>query len=188
MNRFDGNEIDWTNQYASIGEFVVEFERLVDKIRFWCSVLFQIRGLKDWELSELVFGQRYFTSDPLITCFISLCNVTLKGKEGTEEINRKIEEFQTKFRNQISKRNELLHATYHIGKHTIEVTDKDVYTEMLAIKNSPNKNGSNKKVVANSIEDIKKHIEVLHILNQDFLKLTAGIAIFIYDNDLTIGE
>ncbi len=175
----DGKNFNWTEHYAVIGKYVTEFEKLVNEIRFESSVLFQLRGLKDWTLSSIVFGQRMFTANPLITCFESLCNELFPENK---DLLNKLSKFSNAFKKQIENRNDLLHSTYLIGDHMIFIGDKKRDPKQLEVlKNSPTKKGNRIKRVVNSIQDIENHIEELSIIEKEFRGITSGILNYMYE-------
>ncbi|WP_332021810.1 hypothetical protein [Kaistella sp.] len=58
-------------KYALVGKFVGEFEQMVSLLRFRCGLILQSRGLKDFQLNDIIFGQKLFTADPLIGIYES---------------------------------------------------------------------------------------------------------------------
>lgn len=188
MNRFDGEERDLTTQYSSIGEYVVDFEFLVNLIRFQCSAILQRRGLTDWNLSEIIFGQKQFTADPLINCFESLCNELLKNHSGSEEIRSEIASFRIQFAKQISFRNDLLHSTHLYGKNIVEISEREKPSELSIIKNSPTKTGHRIKEVASSIDHVEKNITEINELKKRFMDLTSNLVIFMLQKNSIDGS
>ncbi len=187
MYKHEGSKVDWTKQYAIVGEYVVQFEQIVERIRFGLSAIFQIRGLADWRLSEIAFGQKQFTADPLITCYQSICNELLKNISDSEDILENVKGFKNNFSKQIQFRNDLLHSYYPIGSNTITISDNPNPPGLKVIKTSPTSKGARKKEVANSIEDVKKHIIQLEKLNSEFMKVDSSITIFLFNNKMDIG-
>lgn len=188
MYRHEGDKIDWTKYYACIGEYVAEFENIVNDLRFTSSALFQMRGLKDWKLSEIVFGQKQFTADPLVSCFESLCNELFKDQMEAAQILKSISSFKSKFSKQIGVRNDLLHSTYLIGAGTITISDNpEPLTDLRVIKNSPTKKGARIKEVAKTIEDIQKNIHDLKELRKLFGTIRVDIIVYASNNNMHVG-
>lgn len=129
MYKHSGNQQDWTNHYASIGEYVVEFENIVENIRFQLSGIFQIRGLKDWNLSEIVFGQKQFTAEPLITCFESISYELLRNKPESKVLLESKTNFKNRFKEQVAFRNDLLHSFYLIGSKFVTISHDPIAPE-----------------------------------------------------------
>lgn len=178
--------IDNTDKYALIGEYVVVFELIVFQIRLSLSVLFQLQGLKTWKMSEIVFGQKQFTAEPLVSCFESIANELLKPiKEKNinksfeitpEELSNLISSFRKKFSNQISVRNDLLHGTYLIPDlHQGEELNDKILEDLHVFKDSPDKKGARRKIVSETKQDIIKHINELNDIYEQFLKLKINL-------------
>jgi len=188
MYKTEGKNSDWTPHYACIGEYVVQFEEIVGKIRFALSTIFQYQGLKDSRLSEIVFGQKQFTADPLIVCYESICNELFKEKEKAQEILKSISSFKNRFSKQIGVRNDLLHSRYFIGPHVVYFSEQPFpSTQMPVIKDSPKRTGARKKEVVDSVEDVNVHIKELKELNTLFSEIDMKVTRFIFDNKMEVG-
>jgi hypothetical protein len=75
----------------------------------------QIRGLSDFKLAQIIFGQKQFTADPLISTFESMCNQTLKVFDNSKEFLKNLISFRNQFKKQVQYRNDLLHMNYFGG-------------------------------------------------------------------------
>lgn len=174
--------IDYTEQFSLIGEYVVGFEQVVDHIRFTLNLLFRLKGLENWNMSEIVFNQRQFTAEPLISCFESIVNELFKENKDCNDILKDTSEFRKKFTNQIAFRNELLHGTFHFGKYVEVISDKpidyDFYkNDFNVTKGVPNKEGSRIKQVLTEKNEIINNIELINMIIKDLWSLRNKIII-----------
>ena len=176
MNKNLDENMIWKEQYSLIGKYVVDFEDIVHQIRFTLSCMFQLQGLKSWKISEIVFSQKQFTAEPLISCFESIANELLKSDVDAKQILMQISDFRKKFSDQISVRNDFLHGTYHFGENTIFVGDGAIGQDYFYVtKGSPTKNGARRKEVATKNEDIIRHLDELKILRDEFWLLRGKL-------------
>ncbi|MFD2518260.1 hypothetical protein [Salinimicrobium flavum] len=177
MYEHNGNAVDWTKHYASIGQYVAEFEEIVHNIRFWSCAIFQTRGLKNWKLAEITFSQKQFTADPLINCYESLCNEILKNQENSKGLVKEISNFRNKFSKQVSVRNDLLHSRYLIGADVIELSDnpQPENNRFRVYKLSPDKRGARRKEVVQFVKDVENHISELRVLNEEFKEIAIKV-------------
>src|SRR5690606_13673222 len=103
---------DWRPYYTVLGEFVVDFENIVFTIREDCTFLLKSKGLKDSTLGNIIFGQKYLTADPIISCYITMVNHIIKHTEGQETISNRLDQFRNKFTSLIVARNDIVHSTH----------------------------------------------------------------------------
>lgn len=169
-------ESNWNEKYSMIGKYVVSFEETVNQLRFTLQLMLQQQGLKTWKIGEIIFEQKQFTAEPLISCFESIANEILKQEDSSKEILKKISEFRKKFSNAIVTRNDLLHGTYHFGENSkfIGEISEDYFH---VTKGSPNKEGARKKQVASTNNDIKKFLDELDQIRSDFWDLRYKLLI-----------
>ncbi|WP_298238765.1 hypothetical protein [uncultured Algibacter sp.] len=165
MKKSKNFDIQINNQLASIGLFVVEFESILEWIRFDCSAILQYVGLEQWGLSDVIFGQKVFTAGPLLNCYEQICNELINDNDGDKisgnDILKRINDFKKQFDKQIQVRNDLLHSNYQLGSRINKQTNEIEPTELLALKNSPTKQGRNKKITVSSRQEIQNHIDNL---------------------------
>ncbi|MBL7849132.1 MAG: hypothetical protein JNL40_16815 [Cyclobacteriaceae bacterium] len=170
-------EIDWTTEFAAIGEFVVCFEHIVGTLRLQAAHIFHIRGLADDDsrLTGIVFGYNHMTVKPILECFVSMVNELLtKNKEAADTIEE-LRRFKKKFLEQIERRNEILHSTFWIGDGVDFQLFEGDYLPMLAIKDSPSKKGYGIKKTVTSIDQLKEDIKKLKALRKEFALLVPKI-------------
>lgn len=179
-------KIDTTEQYYLIGRYVVDFEHIVFQIRFTLSILFQMQGLKTFEMANIVFGQKQFTAEPLISCFESISNELLKSIDEEEaknkigltpkELSNLISQFRNKFSKQITVRNDILHGTHFISDtFIVDNKDKIDYDNLYIFKDSPNKYGARRITVAEKKQDIILHLKDLNKLYDEFNQLKVKL-------------
>lgn len=173
-----GVKIDMTEQFSLIGKYVVSFEHIVEMIRFSLSVMFQIQGLKIWDMSKIVFSQRQFTAEPLIACFEHITFQVLRSEENSKDLIDQIDKFGKDFRKQINVRNDFLHGTYWLSDN-FYVPNEDYILEddFYVTKGAPSKKGADLKIVASKKEDIIKHLESLNNLSINIMELTRKVYI-----------
>lgn len=159
------------NKYALIGSFVYHFEFVVARIRSGCAFILgrgdtlQNRGI------AIVFSQKLWSAEPLISVFESLVNDGLKDNPNNETKALLIR--FTKFRNEFTKmvefRNQLLH-----GEHLY-----DESVGMLIIKNAQSRKGFEVRTIVENEEDLKEKIKKLHELAEESLQLTIKLTTII---------
>lgn len=96
--------------YEGIGRFAVEFERVCSKMRTCIAVCFREAGLRQPTLVEAALAR--MGADELRRCmhavFLELKPMDSEGQRIVGQISVQLQKF-------IEKRNELLHAEWHIG-------------------------------------------------------------------------
>lgn len=163
---------DVTYKYALVGKFVAEFEQMVSLLRFGCGLILQSRGLKDFQLNDIIFGQKLFTADPLIGIYESFCNELLKSDEENKALLKEITKFSADFRKIIEFRNNLLH-----GEHRYHSNEMD----MMVIKKTPDKHGHRIKNIVSSDNDLINNLEELALLQKNFISLLGKVSRVIDD-------
>lgn len=176
LNVFRGEERDWTQQYAAIGEFVVEFEWICWHIRHLISMVLQFHGLNNWKLSEIILNQPSFSADPLASSLSSMIGEILSANV---DVMSKVNEFRSGFQKLSRVRNDLLHGFWLIGPDVVEVTDHEHPTEIHGERRTPNKGGANIKTVR-TIAEIKEHINEAKRLKELSKALMSAVVIAIY--------
>ena len=155
MNRFPGDQRDWTAQYAALGQFVVEFEWICWYLRFHACALLQMHGLKKWPLAEVIMNQRVFTADPLFACYASMVAECLGSDHA---LIKELDALRKEFQELCKTRNDLLHASYLIGGDVVEISDKEAPSEVHAEKRTPNKHGARVQILARTIDEQLKYV------------------------------
>ncbi len=176
LNVFRGEERDWTQQYAAIGEFVVEFEWICWHIRHIISMVLQFHGLKNWKLGEIILNQPSFSADPLASCLSSIVGELLSNNI---DVMAKMNEFRSGFQNLSRVRNDLLHGFWLIGPDVVEVTGHEEPTEIHGERRTPNKRGANIKTIR-TIAEIREHINEAKRLKELSKALTSAVIIASY--------
>jgi hypothetical protein len=169
------------SKYAIIGEFVVAFEFIVQKVRFECSALLQARGLNDWRLSEVIFGQSMFTAYPLMFSFESMCNELLKNTDDSDELLERLKDIAKRYNKLVQKRNQYLHSFYPLSP--ISKATEDIK----AIRYVPTGKGSRRQIVVSKTDDIKETTHELYQLLEDFRQFASDLRTFMYSNDMFVG-
>lgn len=155
MNVFRGDQRDWKDQYAAVGQFVVEFEWICWHLRKLGNGLLLRHGLKKESLGEVVFNQRVFTAEPLFACCESLVAEAL----GSDHILlEEIARIRNEFQDLCKIRNDLLHASYLIGSDVVEVTDRDTASDVHVEKRTPDRKGARVQILANRTEVLVRYV------------------------------
>ncbi len=94
LNVFRGDERDWTQQHAAIGEFVIEFEWICWHIRHLISMVLQFHGLNNRKLGEIILNQPSFSADPLASSLSSIVGEILSANV---DVMTKLTEFRSGF-------------------------------------------------------------------------------------------
>jgi hypothetical protein len=135
-------EEDWPKYFTALGEFVVNFENIVFDIRQDSVYLLKYGGLKDPIMGAIVFGQKQFTAEPILSCYVSLIYHVIGHKKGKEELLEKLNCFRTEFSKIIEVRNNILHATHFYVESINFLEPRDSKRqEFKAFKPSPKKTG-----------------------------------------------
>jgi len=188
MKRTENFDIEFNNQFASIGRFVVEFESILEWIRFDLSTIMQYAGLDQRGLTEVIFGQKVFTAGPLLNCYEQLCNELINGNNGDKKsgksILKRISDFKKQFDKQIQVRNDLLHSYYQIDYSIHESTGVIEAMKLRAFKNSPKKQGKNLKITVSSKEDIQSYIETLVELKKIERQIFIDLINYMRENNM----
>lgn len=165
MNKFRGDQRDWTTQYAAIGQFVVEFEWICWHLRHYACILLQIHGMRNWALSEIVFNQRSFTAEPLFSCYASMVAECI---ECDHKLIKELEGLRKEFQDLCKVRNDLLHATYLIGADVCEITDREKPIEVHVEKRTPDKRGARVKSLARTIDEQYEYVDIAIATKEHF--------------------
>ena len=122
----------------------------------------------------------------LFRSFESISNELLKSIDEEEaknkigltpkELSNLISQFRNKFSKQITVRNDILHGT-HLISDTFIVENKDNidYDNLYIFKDSPNKYGARRIIVAEKKQDIILHLKDLNILYDEFNQLKVKL-------------
>jgi len=181
LNVFRGEERDWTQQYAAIGEFVVEFEWICWNVRHLINGILQFHGLNNWKLGEIILNQPSFSADPLGSCLASLVAETLSDNA---EVMTKMKEFKIAFQGLIKVRNDLLHGSWLIGADVVEVTEQEQPTEIHGERRTPNKDGANIKTIT-TIAEVQERVMEAKRVKELCKGLTGNIIIGLHQRSST---
>lgn len=162
-------------QYSAVGQFVSAFEWCCWRLRFYSAAILQTKGLRDFGLAEIIFNQRIFTAEPLVSCFISL---TSHATAKDPEVQKKTDALKSRFSELVKKRNELLHGTYMLG-----VDQDGAPTDFLVEKQTPDKYGtrtlavvSSENEMTNLIRECREADEAIReVFTMVHMKIRSGI-------------
>lgn len=168
---YDGAKIDWTKQYALIGEFVVEFEHFTHWIRSYIQSLFMQTSNIDPVVSDIIFTQSIFTTAPLFDTYRSLvCHVL----HDDEMVKSDLKKMATRVESVIKSRNQLLHGFYLIGRHMKMSSTKESQPEFSHTKKGY-KTGKDATKWIVSDAQMMTLVEEVRALTDDFKALGNSI-------------
>jgi len=174
---------DWEPYYSVLGEFVVNFENIVYAIREDCSFLLESKGLTDAVLGDIVFGQKYLTAEPLVSCYVTMVNHIIKHTSGKEKISKRLDLFRNKLSSLIEARNDIVHSTHFFVESINIVGPLKLETEFKAFKPSPRKTGYHLKKTPRP--QIIEFTLQLKELKDEFKSLVQDLHKFLKENKLT---
>lgn len=164
-------ENDWPEYYSVLGEFVVNFENIVFDIKQDCSFILKSKGLKDEILGEIIFGQRFFTAEPIVSCYVTMVHHIVKHANEKEKITKQLNDIRTKFSKLIEVRNGILHSTHFFVESIVIVGPPTLRNEFKAYKPSPKKTGYDlKKTPRPQIIEFTKQLKELRKLLKVFIE------------------
>lgn len=132
---------DWPEYYRVLGEFVVNFENVVFSVRQDSTFLLKANGLKDEMIGEIIFGQKFFTADPLMSCYVTIVSHTIKRTGGNTTLIKRLDDFKKKFSKLIESRNDIVHSAHFFVESINIVGPPQTVTDFKAFKPSPKKTG-----------------------------------------------
>lgn len=149
--------------YEAIGRFVVEFEQAGHAIQVCITFILWKAGLRDQQLSQVVLAGT--TAEPLRALFESLVGqqITLNDLE-----RKMIKNATTRFQNLTSERNDVIHATWHIGWGDGPADD---FSTASGSKHHKNKDGTAPKFFSLKVEDFAARTAEARALKEIFQRL-----------------
>jgi len=182
------SEEDWDQYYTVLGKFIVNFENIVFDIREDSSFLVQSMGLKDAILGQIIFGQKSFTAEPLISCYVTIVNHIVNNiKEKDKEREKKIliemlNDLKTKFSKLVEVRNDIVHSTHFFVESIVIVGPLRLHKDFKAYKPSPKKTGYHLKKTLRT--EIIQYTYQLKNLRKEFKGFISELHKFIETNKL----
>jgi hypothetical protein len=177
---------DWGPYYLVLGEFVVDFENIVFAIREDCSYLLRAKGLTDSVIGDIIFGQKYLTAEPLVSCYVTMVNHIIKHADNKEAICKRLDKFRNKLSSLIEARNDIVHSTHFFVESINIVGPPKFETEFKAYKPSPKKTGYHLKKTPRT--QIIEYTGQLKELKKEFKILVEDLHKFLKENKLIAGS
>lgn len=137
-----------TELCPTIGEFVVNFERVSQAIRIGIYEILEIQGLKDTRVIDIFIGD--LTIFPLQSIFRSLISQTQKLNQNESKIVNNIFNRIVKL---AEERNKIIHSAWFIDFKNYEAINSGL---LFAYKPGYNKQGAKSPSFSYPIADIKK--------------------------------
>lgn len=151
--------------YPSIGEFVVQYEKVCYNLRFEISKILEKEGLKNNKLSEILIGG--LTITPLINIFRSLI---LEIKNPDEKGLKLINKVFSQIVKLAKERNKIVHSAWFVD-NTVEAENET----LKHIRPGYNKKGAKPSINSYSIEKIKEWSRKANYLSQNILQIGTCI-------------
>lgn len=170
--------IDWTNHYAAIGKFVVEFERLTSKLRFTNNAVLQLDGLKHWQLSANILNSEQLGPRNFALCLRAAIHCLYPDKEGLLREADAIIKGTTEI---VELRNKIAHGDWVIGEDVVVISDTPELSSISGFKIKTSKEGSS--VTKISLEDVKLASDSAAELRERVSKLFGQIVFLFYPSD-----
>lgn len=140
-------------QYATIGEFIVEFGQLFFWHRIALISMLSHRILINQNIGQIILGNRVITPEPLLRITESLIGELF----GEDDLGITIfNHIKGRYGKLIEIRNDIAHGVMFVGWGNEETVD---YSEFSAFKVSPNKDGYKQKNLPKTAEEILSHID-----------------------------
>lgn len=106
--------------YAALGEFVVQFEQLIHRLRS-CCVFLTSHTPKHQRLMQIVFNYKTMTAEPLFRIYQAMVGEIINDRDTKldsaekEAIGGVLQQIDKDLMSLISKRNDHLHGTWYVG-------------------------------------------------------------------------
>lgn len=176
---YEHRDVDWTQYYAAIGEFVVAFEKIPTALRFNYNCIAQIKGLSVWELSANLLNIPSLGPEVLAIAYCSAVNAVSPD----DDLRARASDIIIQTKNLANRRNEIVHGEWMIGPDVAIISDIDHLPENNGIKRKVTKTGekiseqptiaefaeliANCRAVAKEIKDIFTVIVMAHYDAED---------------------
>jgi hypothetical protein len=161
---------DWTREYAAIGRFVVEFEKISHAMRFKIQVILQEYGLNNWALGEIILHQKCFGADTISQTYSAIISELVPEDQEIKKLSREIfQEFDslTEFRNKVVHCGE-----WYIGDDVTEISDKPEPSPLKGIRRNPSsKRGRKIEEIVQNVEELESKINDLKQIKEKLNKL-----------------
>jgi hypothetical protein len=150
------SEVDWSQHYQLIGEFVAEFEKISTQLRFIYSCILQSRGLKMWQLGEFILhidaiGPRHLSLalSAAVTVMFPAGEPTPASGQASQtprelarlQLLADVNAINKQTGEAVEMRNKIAHGEWHIGPEVVLVSDKPELPEKMGIKRKLSKSG-----------------------------------------------
>jgi len=159
-------EDDWPDYYKVLGEFIVNFENITYALREDSSFLLTAKGLKDEILPQIIFGQRFFTAEPLLSSYVAIVNHLLKNIPESKPLSNRLDDFRKRFIKLIQSRNDIVHSTHFFVESINVIGPIRTVTDFKAFKPNPKLTGYNLKRTLRS--EIVEYSKLLKELKKEF--------------------
>lgn len=130
-------DIDWSDHYAAIGEFVVAFEKISTALRFQYACLMQLDGLRTWALSASLLNIPSIGPEQLAIAFCAAVGQLSDDRGVKARADRIVRE--TKELAEL--RNQIVHGEWRIGSNVVIISETPDLPARQGIKRKPSKTG-----------------------------------------------
>ncbi|UDL87302.1 hypothetical protein LGH82_19125 [Mesorhizobium sp. PAMC28654] len=129
-------DVDWSEHYRFVGTFVVEFEKIPTKLRYFYSCILQLQGLKVWELGANVLSIVTISPESLAIAYGS----ALKLLTDDKNVKGLVDDICKRTKTLAERRNEIVHGEWRIGPEMV-IVGTDKLPDRFGIKRKPTKDG-----------------------------------------------
>jgi hypothetical protein len=136
LNEF--RHVDWSIHYARIGEFIVEYEKITQSLRFSYNCMLQRDGLKTWKLGELLLYIESVGPKHLALCLESATKI-LHPKE--DDLIAEARAIRLKVDSLAKTRNEIAHGNWSLGPEVVIISDQESIPQKMGIKRKLSQDG-----------------------------------------------
>ena len=161
------DEVDWSEPYKLIGEFVSEFEKVTTQLRFAYNCLLQSNGLRRWDLGALILHIPSIGPRDLAVCFHGALKLCFPEEA---DLLKRANAIVSGVGKLVEMRNEIAHGEWHIGPEFTIVSDQPELPERMGIKRKISKD-SVKVVELPTVTGFRQHIQ----LARDLVRAIQGV-------------
>ncbi len=156
------DEVDWSEPYKLIGEFVAEFEKVTTHLRFAYNCLLQSNGLKRWDLGYLLLHIPSVGPRDLAVCLQGAYTICFPNEA---DLLKKANAIVSGAEKLVKIRNEIAHGEWLIGPEFAIVSDKPELPERMGIKRKISKDGM-KVAELPTVTEFRQRIQLARDLAQ----------------------
>jgi hypothetical protein len=158
-------DLDWSDHYRLIGEFVVTFEQVVTWLRHQYFCLMQGEGLRVWELGTAVLNLPGVGPRDLAVIFCA----GVHRLSVDESLHQRASVIVKAVGDLSEKRNEIVHGEWYVGPEVVILSDEEKLPDRHGIKRKSSKQGEKivEQPTLKELESLVAHARSLRAEIQD---------------------